>query len=109
MQRRRYSPPTPWRFSSTTSRVLRVELYGLNGRLRFAAGVLPSTHDLSAAGRNVVFVTGHVIRRLDARTGAVKTLVTTRRVPVGVSIKGRRVVWAEHGRSGTRIRAVTAP
>jgi Tol biopolymer transport system component len=88
---------------------LRVDVYNLNGRLRTAAAVPRSVHSVSAAGRTIVFATSRDIRRLDARTGAVTTLVTPRREPVGVSIEGRRVVWAENDRGGARIRAVTAP
>jgi len=88
---------------------VRVELYNLNGRLRTAAAVSSSVRDVSAAGRTVVFATGHVIRRLDARTGAVTALATARRTPVGLTIEGRRVVWAENVRGAARIRAVTAP
>jgi Tol biopolymer transport system component len=87
----------------------RVELYNLNGRFRTAAAVSSSVRTVSAAGRTVVFATGHLIRRLDARTGAVTTLATARRTPVGPTIEGRRVVWAENGRGAARIRAVTAP
>jgi dipeptidyl aminopeptidase/acylaminoacyl peptidase len=88
---------------------LRVDVYNLNGRLRTAAAVPRSVHSVSAAGRTIVFATSRDIRHLDARTGAVTTLVTPRREPEGVSIEGRRVVWAENDRGGARIRAVTAP
>jgi hypothetical protein len=88
---------------------MRVELYNLNGTFRRAAAVLSSVRSISAAGRNVVFATGRVIRRLDARTGAVTALATARRTPVGLTIEGRRVVWAENHSGAARIRAVTAP
>jgi hypothetical protein len=64
---------------------------------------------VSAAGRNVVYAAHRAIRRLDARTGAVSTLATARRAPVGLTIEGRRVVWAENVRGGARIRTVAAP
>jgi dipeptidyl aminopeptidase/acylaminoacyl peptidase len=86
---------------------LRVELYNLNGRLRKAAAVSSRVLNLSAAGRTVVFARGLVIHRMDARTGAVTTLATARWSPVGLTIEGRRVVWAENGRGTARIRAVT--
>jgi Tol biopolymer transport system component len=88
---------------------VRVEIYGLNGRFRTANFAGSSVRNISAAGRAVVFATGRVIRRLDARTGAVNTLATARRKPVGLTIEGRRVVWAENGRGTARIRALTAP
>jgi len=88
---------------------LRVELYSLSGSFRTAAAVPSRVDALSAAGRNVVFATGHAIRRLDARTGVVSTLATAGRTPIGLTIEGRRVVWAENIRGVARIRAVTAP
>ena len=88
---------------------LRVELYNLNGSFRKAAAVPANVRNVSAAGRTVVFATGRLIRRLDARTGTVTALATARRTPVGLTIEGRRIVWAENGRGTARIRAVTAP
>jgi len=88
---------------------LRVELYNLSGSFRSAVAVPSRVDSLSAAGRSVVFAVGHAIRRLDARTGVVSTLATGRRTPVGLTIEGRRVVWAENARGVARIQAVTAP
>ena len=88
---------------------LRVELYNVNGSFRSAATVPSSVRNVSAAGHNVVFATGRVIQRLDARTGVVSALATARRKPVGLTIEGRRVVWAENIRGVAQIRAVTAP
>jgi Tol biopolymer transport system component len=88
---------------------LRVELYNLSGSFRTAAAVPSRVDALSAAGRNVVFAAGHAIRRLDARTGVVSTLATAGRTPVGLTIEGRRVVWAENARGVARIREVSAP
>lgn len=88
---------------------VRVELYDLNGSVRTSAAVPKTVRSLSAAGPNVVFAIGRAIRRLDARTGTVTTLATARRTPVGLSIEGHRVVWAENARRVARIRAVTAP
>jgi hypothetical protein len=90
-------------------RSLRVELYNLDGCFRTGAALPSGVQNLSAAGRNVVFATGHVIRRLDAKTGAVTVLAMAVRKPVGLSIEGRRVVWAENMRRFARLRAVTAP
>jgi hypothetical protein len=89
---------------------VRVELYSLNGSRRSRAVAVPSSvRSLSATGRSVVFAAGTVIRRLDARTGAVTTLATTRWAPVGLTIEDRRVVWAENVRGAARIRALRAP
>jgi WD40-like Beta Propeller Repeat len=88
------------------SGIVRVEVHNLGGTIRKAVRVPSSVRSISAAGRNVVFAAGHAIRRLDARTGAVSTLATARRAPVGPTIEGRRVVWAENGRGTARIRTV---
>jgi TolB protein len=88
---------------------IRIELYSLNGGRRRAVAVPSSVRSLSAAGRSIVFAAGTVIRRLDARTGAVTTLATTRWAPVGLTIEGRRVVWAENVRGAARIRSLAAP
>jgi Tol biopolymer transport system component len=88
---------------------VRIEVYNLNGRLRTATAVPAQVQSLSAAGRSVVFAVRRVIRRMDATSGAVRTLATARRIPVGLTIEGRRLVWAENGRGGARIRALTVP
>jgi Tol biopolymer transport system component len=88
---------------------LRIELYDLNGRLRTAAAVPASFRTVSAAGNSVVFAAGRVIDRLDARSGAVTQLTTASRAPVGLTIEGHRVVWAENAAGRSRVRAVTAP
>jgi WD40-like Beta Propeller Repeat len=88
---------------------VRVELYNLNGSFRKAAAVPANVRNVSAAGRTVVFATGRLIRRLDARTGAVTTLATARRAPVGLTIEGRRIVWAENLRGRSRIVGLTLP
>jgi TolB protein len=85
---------------------VRIDLYNLNGTLRKGVAVPAGVQTISAAGRNVVFATGVVIRRLDARTGVVSVLTTARRRPVGLTIEGRRVVWAENLRGGARIRSL---
>ena len=87
----------------------RVELYDTTGRLRTATSVRPSVSSVSASGQTIVFAIGHAIRRLDARSGSVTTLAIARRTPVGLSIEGLRVVWAENHRGRARIRAVRAP
>ncbi len=87
----------------------RIDLYNLNGSFHKGAAVPAGVGTISAAGRNVVFATGRVIRRLDSRTGVVSVLATARRRPVGPTIEGRRVVWAENLRGGARIRSLTVP
>lgn len=88
---------------------IRLELYNLNGSLRRAATVSSRARNLSAADGSVVFATGRVIRRLDAKTGVVSALSTARRAPIGLSIEGRRIVWAENVKGSGRIFALTLP
>lgn len=54
------------------------ELYNLNGQLRKAAAVSSRVRNVSAARGTVVFATGRVIHRVDAKTGAVTTLSSSR-------------------------------
>ena len=68
-----------------------------------------SADDLSMAGRRIVFRTGRGIWLLDTRTKRTSRLATAAALPVGLSIEGRRVAWAENLRSRARIRAVFLP
>jgi Tol biopolymer transport system component len=62
--------------------------------------------DLSISGNRVVFRSGRSIWLLDALKKHVSLLATAATVPVGLSIDGRRVAWAENLRRGGRIRAL---
>ena len=46
---------------------------------------------------------------VDARSGAVTELTTAKRTPMGLTIEGHRVVWAENTAGRSRVRTVTAP
>jgi Tol biopolymer transport system component len=63
------------------------------------------------SGRWVVFRTGRAIRALDASTLRTSILAFARDGPIGLSVSGRRVAWAENACSctGGRIRALTLP
>jgi Tol biopolymer transport system component len=63
------------------------------------------------SGRWVVFRTGKTIRALDASTLRTAILAVARDGPIGLSVSGRRVAWAENACSctGGRIRALTLP
>jgi hypothetical protein len=56
-----------------------------------------------------VFSTGRTIRLLDSRTRATSVLATAGSRPIGLSVSGRRVAWAENIRGRGRIRALTLP
>jgi hypothetical protein len=50
---------------------------------------------------------GRTIVAVDARTGRRRPLARAAAVPVGLSIVGRRVAWAENLGRSARIRSVT--
>ena len=72
-------------------------------------GSVPVTATTSAAltvsDQLVVFHVGRSIRAVEVATGRVKTLVTAAAQPIGLSIAGSRLAWAENGKHGARIRA----
>ena len=62
--------------------------------------------ELTASGRRVVYRTGRTIRMIDAASGRVSVIATAVGNPIGLSIEGHRVAWAENVGSRGRIRAV---
>jgi len=64
--------------------------------------------ELSVSGANLVFHVGTVIRMLNLSTGRLRTIARARSRPIGLSIDGSRVAWAENvlerGRLRGRIR-----
>jgi Tol biopolymer transport system component len=86
----------------------RIEIRGArNGRLAKAVSVPRSTGGMSIAGRTLVFSVGRTIHLLDAATGRMSPIAKAASTPIGLSIEGKRVAWAENLRSGrARIRAV---
>jgi len=64
--------------------------------------------DLALSGRWVVFHAGSTIRALDWRSGRV-TILGQAKYQTGLSVQGRRVAWAEQGRTKSRVRAVVLP
>jgi hypothetical protein len=61
------------------------------------------------SGRWVVFRTGRTIRLVDSQTLAASVLAVAPVRPIGLSVSGRRVAWAENLRARSRIRALTLP
>jgi Tol biopolymer transport system component len=87
----------------------RIELRGRGGKLERSVSVPAVTDaELSTAGPWIVFRTGRTIRLLDARNGRTSVLAVAREIPVGLSIEGRRVAWAEQT-TPSRIRAIFLP
>jgi hypothetical protein len=79
-----------------SGRTKRIERYSITtGTLLRTTWVRRSTvSELDMAGHRILFRTGWTIRVLNARTGLVRRVVTLGGPPLGLSIEGRRVVWA---------------
>jgi TolB protein len=64
---------------------------------------------LSASGSTIVYHVGKAIYALDARQDTPHIIGHAASWPIGLSIVGRRVAWAESRRHASRIRAITLP
>jgi Tol biopolymer transport system component len=64
---------------------------------------------LSASGSTIVYHVGKAIYALDARHGTPHLIAHAASRPIGLSIVGHRVAWAESSRHSSRIRAITLP
>jgi hypothetical protein len=87
-----------------------IERYAIpSGRLLAATAVADdASRTLDIAYKWIVYRVGHQIRIVDAR-GSDHLLVRPTARPIGVSIEGRRVAWAENKAGRHRIRALLAP
>jgi hypothetical protein len=65
-----------------------------------------TTPELSAGGRLIVFRVGRSIRAIDIDSHSARTLTTAAATPVGLSVQGSRVAWAENVKGRGRIRAL---
>ena len=63
---------------------------------------------LSVSDRIAVFHVGRSIRGVEIATGRVRTFVTAAASPIGLSVEGNRIAWAENLKHGARIRAYFA-
>jgi hypothetical protein len=77
--------------------------FGVQGRLFGETAIPTGVSSLSASGTRIVFAAGRVIRLLDARTGHARIIAVAQAPPLGVSISGNRIVWAERGPHQSRI------
>jgi dipeptidyl aminopeptidase/acylaminoacyl peptidase len=85
----------------------RINLYRpASGRLLRSIPVRGAAHELSLSGNRLVFRTGRTIRLLDSATGKVSTLARAAATPIGLSISGKRVAWAENFHRRGRIESV---
>jgi hypothetical protein len=67
---------------------------------------LATNPELTVSDRLVVFHVGRSIRAVEVATGRVKTLFTAAATPIGLSIEGSRLAWAENLKHGARILAL---
>lgn len=61
---------------------------------------------LTASDRLVVYRVGRAVYGIDVATGRVRKLVETAAAPIGLSLEGSRLAWAENVRGRGRIRAL---
>jgi hypothetical protein len=92
--------------------VTRIERYSHRGE-RIATRTVDTgtAAGLSASGSRIAFRVGRSIRILDTGSGDIAEVARAAATPIGLSIEGRRVAWAENVRIGGklrgRVRAVT--
>jgi len=84
----------------------RVAVYRNGTVTRTSAPVFAGT-DLDASGRTVVGRAGRAIWALDATTGTARRIATAAGTPIGLSIEGHTVAWAENVHGHGRIRTVS--
>jgi Tol biopolymer transport system component len=84
----------------------RLEIYSPKRRI-VNLGKQRITSTLAASGRSVVFRAGRGIYVIHARSGRLRLVARAAGTPIGLSIVGRRIAWAENARGGARVRAVT--
>jgi Tol biopolymer transport system component len=88
----------------------RLELFTPSSGRRIGTDTLPRTASwLSLARRTLVYASGREIWVLDTHTHKRRLLLTTRADPVGLSIEGNRVAWAENLAHTSTIRAILLP
>jgi hypothetical protein len=84
-----------------------VERYDASsGRLIDSTLVPASSSDLSLAGARAVFRSGRKIELIAAGSTTVATIAVAAADPIGLSVSGNRVAWAENRRGTGRIVAV---
>jgi hypothetical protein len=67
---------------------------------------IAASPELAVSDGLAVFHVGRSIRAVEIHTGRVKTLITAAAPPIGLSIEGTRLAWAENLTHGARIRAL---
>jgi len=89
----------------------RIEFHSLAGALIRTVAVPAKATDLSTNNIRAVFRVGKLIQTVRVAAGTSTTVATAANAPIGLSIEGTRVAWAEnvkiHGVERGRIRAIT--
>lgn len=62
--------------------------------------------DLTTSDKFIVFHVGRSIRSIDIASGQIRTLATATSTPIGLSLDGNRLAWAENVKNGGRVRAL---
>ena len=87
----------------------KVERFSLSGAALGSITVPPAASQMSASDTWIVYFDGHVIRAVPAGGGSALTIHTAS-APRGLSIVGKRIVWAEtYAPNKDRIQSVTLP
>ena len=96
---------------SGTKAGAQIEFYTPAGALLRTVAVPLWPTGLSTTNTRAVFRVGKSIRTVSVATGEITTVATAATAPIGLSIEGTRVAWAEnikiHGIERGRIRAIT--
>ena len=85
-----------------------LELFDATTGKRLGRASVPRS-SISVSGRTVVLAAGRRIWTLDARKRKRRLVAIAAREPLGLSIEGRRIAWAENFKTSARIRAVVLP
>jgi hypothetical protein len=93
-----------------SGRRARVEWYSTRSGRHLGASRVPRDIGdvLSVAGHTVVLQRGRTILALDTATKRIRDLARARSKPIGLSIEGTRVAWAETAGGRSFVRAVSA-
>ena len=69
-------------------------------------GVEQDEPELTANDHTIVYRVGRSLRAVDIETHGVRALARVAAAPIGLSLEGRRLAWAENLNGSARIRAL---
>lgn len=83
----------------------RIERYSLPSGTHTGTTPVPgAAPELDASGKTVIVRMGKTIKALNTVSGSVHTVATASSTPIGLSIEGRVVAWAENVHKGGKLR-----